>query len=309
MMSRSNEFARLATLFKQCRALAAGDSLPAQTLSLMARVLSIDLDVRPNLSQNERAELKRLIALPPPGECRSDTAFVSFEALLSRCVQLGVLSPAQHVAINALRDEATHKDDDDAADDGGDGSDSWSLVSDASSWAVAEGDEAAHESATLYARLSPLTSELGESAISQLVEMARQTAAGNGQCSGGVTCQLPRLDADASTQYTVRILPTPSHADDTAPTINESPPHLHRAQVLTVHVSAPDGGTRRDELVLSEAGTCVGAALPLAAALDTIVRMMAVHHEAQRLSRLRASLERPTYATGPCRHRTARTGY
>lgn len=302
-----SDFARLSTLYKQLRALAANDILPARTLSLVARILNADLDVRPTLSPDERAELKQLsCTLPPPVERGSDAVLAAFEALLSRCVHIGVLSPAQHLAFLALRDEAARMAEDDDASASVDESDSWSLVSDASSWAGAGDaevasatDEARAFAAVLEARLEPLRAELGNTTIRDL--LAEVAARGRGD---GVSCQLPLLDADASMQYTVLLkVQRAADADGAVDACPAAPPAgcadetlADAHPVLSVLVSAPAFGTRRDELVLSEAGTCVGTALPFAAALKIVVRMITAHQEAVKLASVRAALPRPTYA-------------
>ena len=151
----------------------------------MARILNADLDVRPTLSPDERAELKQLsCTLPPPVERGPDAVLAAFEALLSRCVHIGVLSPAQHLA---LRDEAARMAEDDDASASVDESDSWSLVSDASSWAGAGDaevasatDEARAFAAVLEARLEPLRAELGNTTIRDLLAEVAARGRGDG---------------------------------------------------------------------------------------------------------------------------------
>ena len=295
---------RLAMLFKQLRALAAGALLPIPVLERCARVLSADIDVRLDLSREERAELRKLLALPHPVQDGSDSLLVVFEAMIARCVSLGVLSPAQQLGVLALKAEAARCAADDDVCTDGDEADEWTLVSDNSSW-VATGDDNILQTEeqprvspdTLAAKLAP---HLSDEVITAL--LAEVAAGGAG--TEGVICHLPRLESSASCfqaagldgygtvgtrpgLYTLRF--SIARADDSAEA------GLPAGQlVLGVNVHAPPGATRRDELVLGEVCTAVAASLPLATALETIVSLVTAHYEAGRLTAIGGAVPQPT---------------
>ena len=79
--------ARLTTLLRQLRTLAVSEVLPPTTLTLICRILTCDLDVRPELARGEREELQRASLLPSPlseRDCDPGVALASFDALV-RC--------------------------------------------------------------------------------------------------------------------------------------------------------------------------------------------------------------------------------
>ena len=145
-MSASEDAARLRTILKQLRCVALAGEMARELLAAMMRVLTADVEVR--FAAEEREELMRMAVVPDAAdEALSNEAalWTSLMMMVERSVELGVLSPAQAIAMRTLRAAAlaaaTEADDDDGggADDG---QGSWALVSDdaSSSWAGVSDD-------------------------------------------------------------------------------------------------------------------------------------------------------------------------
>ena len=100
----NDDAARLRTVLKQLRGVALSSEMPRGTLEAMAKVLTADLEVR-DLAKEEREELARLASLPATDATGdSETGLWSgLSMMVRRCVELGVLSPAQELGLRTGR--------------------------------------------------------------------------------------------------------------------------------------------------------------------------------------------------------------
>ena len=96
----NDDAARLRTVLKQLRGVALSSEMPRGTLEAMAKVLTADLEVR-DLTKEEREKLATLASLPATDATGDNETglWSGLSMMVRRCVELGVLSPAQALAL------------------------------------------------------------------------------------------------------------------------------------------------------------------------------------------------------------------
>ena len=143
LMGGAEEAARLRTILKQLRCVCLAGEMARELLEAMMHILTAALEVDVRFTAEEREELMRMAAVPDAADealPNEATLWTSLMMMVDRSVELGVLSPAQAIALRAVRAAALAAAAEAEDDDGGDaesGQDSWALVSDdaSSSWA------------------------------------------------------------------------------------------------------------------------------------------------------------------------------